>query len=1020
MEPAEPVAEATWQELREVLDEEIASLPEKYRTPIVLCHFENKTNEQAAKDLRLPKSTLATRVQRGRELLRQRLLKRGVTLSTGALSAFLANKSLGAPVGAMLAVNTVKAAMSLAAGTALTGCISATALALAEEVVRTFAGIKAAIVISALALGLAVGGAGIVAYAGGGQGRPEEQYGSVSKFREAIVAVPLRPQTAAKEGQAVRTDAYGDPLPDGALARLGTIRFRQGGLVQAVAYSPDGKYLVAGGGVGMGLNLFDAVNGRPLRKIMVGLVSFKLAFSADSKLFVTDYGHVVDVATGQVTRQLFTERAGAVCFTPDGKTVVSARNDGQPPITHVLLSDVATRNEVRKFQVEANQTPRPDLRPDTALVLSPDAKNLASSSLDGTVWLWDMDTGKEFRRFAGNGKPVRSIAFAPDGTSLAVAGDDGSIAFRSLATGQLLKQLTADDGFPCDVVFSPDGKLLVSAAVNGTIRLWDTVTAKERHRWEKIGYGSQGYSRHIAFSSDSKVLALGGRRETGIRLLNTATGKDIDTVPSHTAVVRSLRFAPDGKTLMSLGDDLKALEWDLGTRQERRVLFDKSLDPSSSLWSWRPVDLSSDGSTMAMSIHKWAFDENKQSTLKHDPAIHVFDTASNKLVHLLQGHREDARFFDLKLSSDAKLLASGAEDGVRLWDLKTGKELRHFRARDLPFCAFSPNGTLLAYSGPDKTICIWDIAKGRELLHWDADASLLVFSPDGHSLASDGTVWSVQTGKLLRHLPWEGAYPQSLAFSPSGRIIAASLNNRHLALAGGKFNAAEGVVTTIRLIDSYSGQEIRRIVRTDWAERPLAFSGDGRVLAAGDGDSSILLWDVTYGLQEGNLKPVSVTKTQLEALWSDLAGPADKSDKAIWRLVATAKQSLPVLAERLKPVSAIPSEQAAKLVAGLDAKDFAIRQQAARELDDMGEAAEPALRKSLEANLPLEVRHRIEQILENRDQDMFRKVRAIEALEHIGTVDARDVLLELANRKPASRLADAASAALRRLAARQE
>jgi Sigma-70, region 4 len=133
----------TWRKLRSVLDEEISRLPEKYRAPIILCHLEDKSSDQAAKELRCPKSSLATRLGRGRELLRKQLGRRGITLSAAVLKKALCEKAAGAPVPLRLMINTVKAAMAIAAGKAVAaGLVSARALALAEEAVRGMADIK--------------------------------------------------------------------------------------------------------------------------------------------------------------------------------------------------------------------------------------------------------------------------------------------------------------------------------------------------------------------------------------------------------------------------------------------------------------------------------------------------------------------------------------------------------------------------------------------------------------------------------------------------------------------------------------------------------------------------------------------------------------------------------------------------------------------------------------------------------------------------------------------------------------
>ena len=159
MAPTESVDEATWQELRSVLDEEIGRLPEKYRTPLVLCYLQGRTHEQAAKELGCPKRSLTNRVCRARELLHESLVKRGITLTAAALGTVLMEKTAQAQLGALLSLHTVKAAVSIAAGkTVAQGLLSAKAIALAEEAMATMLWAKTKVVLLVLTLGLAVGG----------------------------------------------------------------------------------------------------------------------------------------------------------------------------------------------------------------------------------------------------------------------------------------------------------------------------------------------------------------------------------------------------------------------------------------------------------------------------------------------------------------------------------------------------------------------------------------------------------------------------------------------------------------------------------------------------------------------------------------------------------------------------------------------------------------------------------------------------------------------------------------------
>jgi RNA polymerase sigma factor (sigma-70 family) len=164
MPRTEALDERTWQELRSILDEEIGALPERYRAPVVLCYLEGKSYDEAARELGWPKSSLASRLTRARGLLRQRLVRRGVTLSAAALAAGLAERAAGAALPALLTINTVTGATLVAAGKTAVGPLSAKSLALAEEAMKGMLGLKSKILIVLLVVALVAAGVGLAAY----------------------------------------------------------------------------------------------------------------------------------------------------------------------------------------------------------------------------------------------------------------------------------------------------------------------------------------------------------------------------------------------------------------------------------------------------------------------------------------------------------------------------------------------------------------------------------------------------------------------------------------------------------------------------------------------------------------------------------------------------------------------------------------------------------------------------------------------------------------------------------------
>jgi hypothetical protein len=230
----------------------------------------------------------------------------------------------------------------------------------------------------------------------------------------------------------------------------------------------------------------------------------------------------------------------------------------------------------------------------------------------------------------------------------------------------------------------------------------------------------------------------------------------------------------------------------------------------------------------------------------------------------------------------------------------------------------------------------------------------------------------------------------------------------------------------IRVWEVATRQERCRFRSPDKKPCSLAFAPDGLTLAQGSEDITVLLWDVTGRREKGQLRPVSLSTKELQALWTDLArADAAAAHRAIWTLTAGAKDSVPFIQEHLRPISPADGRIVARLVADLDNDRFATRQEATEQLEKLGELAVPALRKALQPKSPLETRKRIERLLEKVDAeqeqplpDRLRVRRALEALEHMNTAAARQVLEQFSKGAPAAELTEQAKASLQRLAGR--
>jgi RNA polymerase sigma factor (sigma-70 family) len=859
--PAEPAEEVTWRELGAVLDEELQRLPEKYRTPLVLCYLEGRTQDEAATQLGWTKGTLRRRLEQGRELLRVRLVRRGVTLSTGLLATVLSQGSVSAGL--------VDVALDAALAFHLGESLATPAAVLAEGVLSAMWIAKVEIAIVALVtvglLGVSAGVATHHALAdkGAAGGAPAAVKSEPPAKREP-------PDAGSRGPKAARTDRSGDPLPDGAIARLGTTRWRHGMHVFALAFSSDGKFIATAGAPGR-VCVWDALTGREVRVFPVRGDIHSVAFTPDGRKLVVPWHsdnsvRMWEIESGKELRQFKGHQlsVSSVAVSPDGKTLASGSHDET-----VRLWDITTGREL--FQLNGRD------RLGFALAFSPDGALLASGGGDRTVRVWDRATGKERFVLRGHEGAIRSVRFSPDGKLLATGSDDGTLCVWNLETQQVVRRIDDKLRSVNDVAFSPDGSLLASGNRDRTIRLWDVGTGMELRRWEAGTY----YIRAIAFSRDGKVL-VSGSSWNSVRRWDVATGQEIGPLSSHLGLVGGLLFTPDGRTLFSQGFDKRVVKWDLATGTEQ-VLFG---GPANGVLD-RPAALAPDGQTLA-------------SGQRRDYTVRLWDFRTGKELRTLGKHKDMVSC--LAFSSDGKFLASGSEDKTaRLWDCTTGKELFRFEGTftQLDGLAFSPDHRLLAMTTRDQTLRLWDTTTGKERNAWaspSSDEDTLVFSADGRWLAlasgyADPSVqvWHVATGKLRHRLIGHTGGAYSAAFSPDGRF---------LATGGVEFYGDN----TVRLWEMASGQEVRQYQGHHSGVLVLAYTPDGRTLASGGGDANVMLWDVTDRRAADLPRNARIMPGELEDRWKTLGGEdAAKAYQSIWDLAAVPAQAVPFLRERLRP-----------------------------------------------------------------------------------------------------------------------
>jgi WD40 repeat protein len=803
-------------------------------------------------------------------------------------------------------------------------------------------------------------------------------------------------------------DQYGDPLPARAVARLGTVRWWHGrDNACPLVFTPDGKSLISCDYL-KGVRFTDTTTGKELRRIEMGggdfdseLLSF--ALSPDGKTLVTAGRQpelrVWDVSNGKELRQLAGRPQGnrAITFSADGKTFAAEVSDKV-----VQLWDVATWRE--SHQVQAGWS--------DAIQILPDGKTLVNAG-DGISW-WDIDTGKQIRRVPCQLALQYRLALTPDGRKLAAIVRPGTLYLWEAATGKEISQtiLSKEKDIWC-LCFTPDSRTLACCGSVGNrdqraTLFFDAETGRELRRWNE-----DGWTHALAFSPDGKALAR--LKDSLIQIREATTGKPALPTIGLPDYVMSLRFAPDGKALLAGCQSGQIGQWDPLSAQEL-----KPLQGPPEGFAGRSQFLL--GAALTADCTKAALVDAKD-------VLHVWEPATGKL--LCRINEPPVGTDQADFSPDGKMLVvKHKDDIIRIWDAATGKmlcSLPRFGEKWFPHPhALSHGGRLLATAlgSMDKSVIrLWDVATGKEAgqLAWSDKTTprSMTFSPDGKSLVAahggDGSGveldvetitlrhWDLATGRELRRFKARSDDIRSVIISPDGKTLAAADHD------------------TVLLWELASGQERGRFTgHRDWVWS-LAFSPDGRLLASGCQDYTALVWDVTGVCPDGHWSLRDVRPEELERLWTELASAEGvRAYRALWAMVA-ARQSVAFLSERLRPVAPIEEEPVARLIAELDSEQFETRSRAAKELQQLGELAEPTLRKALAGKPSLEVSRRLEALLDQVERqtltpEQLLVLRALEVLEHVGSPEARCVLKELAKGASAARLTKEAKASLERLA----
>jgi WD40 repeat protein/serine/threonine protein kinase len=532
----------------------------------------------------------------------------------------------------------------------------------------------------------------------------------------------------------------------------------------------------------------------------------------------------------------------AVVLTPDGSCAISGSWDGT-----LRVWDLESGQSVRTLEGHTGWV--------NAVAVTPDGEDAISASSDRTLRVWDLESGQSVCTMEGHKDRVNAVAVTPDGKAIS-ASSDRTLRVWDLESGQLVRTLEGHLDAVNAVAVTPDGERAISASSDRTLRVWDLKSGQLVRTLE----GHLDGVNAVVPTPDGRH-AIAGSADHSLSVWDLESGQLVRTLEGHTHSVTAVVLMPDGCHAISGSADHTLRMWDLEKGQLLRTLeghtdwvtavvvtpdgrraISGSADRTLRMW-----DLEGDQSAHTLAGHADSVtavalmpDGRPAAFVSEYQVLHLWDLESGQLLCALEGHGDWVTAVAVTLDGRRAVSAS-ADHTLRVWDLESGRSVHTLAGHTdlVSAVAVTPDGRHAISASSDQTLRLWDLESGQALRTLASHSNLvssLAVTPDGRC-----AVWGSNAGALL---VWG---------SDSGDVVRILAGHKDWVTAVGITPDGSRAISasadhTLRMWDLESGQSVHTLAGHTGLVNAVALTPDGRCAISASADYTLRVWDIESGI----------------------------------------------------------------------------------------------------------------------------------------------------------------------------